>query len=202
MQERPNAQLRGRLRAFDTLEQVFSKLVRFTLALSVSALFAETPEPTNVLPRPEATESRLKLFHTHTGERIDIVFRRGAEYVPEALAKLDRFLRDHRTGDVHHYDARVFDLLADLTRAAGRPGGEIHIICGYRSERSNEFLRKNTTGVAKNSRHMLAEAIDIRVPGVTTRVLRDTALGLQRGGVGFYPGSNFIHVDVGRVRQW
>ncbi|MEP6963190.1 MAG: DUF882 domain-containing protein, partial [Acidobacteriota bacterium] len=83
-------------------------------------------------------ESRLRLFHTHTGEHIDIVFRRRGEYVAGALTSLNHFLRDHRTGDVHEYDPRVFDLLADLTKSVGRAGSELQIICGYRTPWSNE----------------------------------------------------------------
>jgi uncharacterized protein YcbK (DUF882 family) len=144
----------------------------------------------------------LRLFHTHTHERIDIVFRRGQEYIPEALNQLDHFLRDSRTGEVHHYDPRVFDLLSDLTAAAGHPEGELQVICGYRAPATNEYLRTHTSGVAKNSRHVLAEAIDIRLPGVKLAEFRQTALSLARGGVGFYPASDFIHVDVGPVRRW
>ena len=144
----------------------------------------------------------LHLYHTHTGERIDIVYRRGNEYLPEAEDQLDHFLRDHRTGDVKHYDPRVFDILADLAAAVGHAGAEIDIICGYRSEWSNEFLRARSTGVAKNSLHMQAHAIDIRIPGVDTLTLRNAALHLQRGGVGYYPRSGFVHVDTGRVRTW
>ena len=147
-------------------------------------------------------ERHLKLFHTHTGERLDVVYRLGDTYIPEALNKLDHFLRDHRTGEVHHYDPRVFDLLSDLIQAAGRPNAEIQIICGYRTPTSNEYLRTHTTGVAKNSLHMQAEAIDIRLPGTRTSKFRDVALTLGRGGVGYYPSSDFIHVDVGRVRHW
>lgn len=147
-------------------------------------------------------EHRLRLYHTHTGERIDIVYRRGNEYLPEAEDQLDHFLRDHRTGEVKHYDPHVFDILADLTRVVGHPGAEIDIICGYRSPRSNEFLRARSSGVAKNSLHMQAHAIDIRIPGVDTLTLRDAALELQRGGVGYYPRSGFVHVDTGRVRTW
>jgi uncharacterized protein YcbK (DUF882 family) len=142
------------------------------------------------------------LFHTHTGEHIDVVFRRGSNYVSEGLESLNRFLRDHRTGDVHEYDPRVFDLLADLTSSVNRAGAELQIICGYRTPVSNQFLRDTTTGVAQNSLHMLAEAIDIRLPGVPLKKFRDAALALHRGGVGYYAASNFIHVDVGRVRQW
>lgn len=145
---------------------------------------------------------RLRLYHTHTGEHIDLVYRRAAAYIPEALAQLDRFLRDSRTGEVDHYDPRVFDLLSDLTAAVGRPAAEIQVICGYRTPGSNEYLRTHTTGVARNSLHMQAEAIDIRLPGVKTADLRNVALSLGRGGVGYYPSSNFIHVDVGRVRRW
>jgi uncharacterized protein YcbK (DUF882 family) len=152
------------------------------------------------VPAEEARQ--LRLYHTHTRERIDLVYRRAAAYVPEALAQLDHFLRDHRTGDVDHYDPRVFDLLSDLIAAAGRPGAEIQVICGYRTPWSNEFLRTHTFGVARNSLHMQAEAIDIRLPGVSIASLRNTALALGRGGVGYYPRSNFIHVDVGRVRRW
>ena len=153
--------------------------------------------------RPDApVERRLRLYHTHTGERIDIVYRRGNAYLDDALAKLDHFLRDHRTGQEFHYDPRLFDLLADLTAAAGKPDAEVAVICGYRSPWSNEFLRAHTAGVAKHSLHMQARAIDIRLPGVSTLDLRTAALSLHRGGVGYYPRSGFIHVDTGRVTQW
>lgn len=150
-------------------------------------------------PQPEY---HLRLFHTHTGERLDIVYRRGEQYVPEALTRLDEYLRDHRTGDIHHYDPRVFDLLHDLTAKLGEPDSEIDVICGYRSPWSNEFLRTHGHGVALHSLHIEAMAIDIRMPGVKTSRLRDAALELHRGGVGYYAQSDFVHVDVGRVRRW
>jgi uncharacterized protein YcbK (DUF882 family) len=142
------------------------------------------------------------MFHTHTNERVDIVFRRGDAYVPGGLDQLNRFLRDSRTAEVHAYDPKVFDLLYDLETALGRQDAEIQIICGYRAPGTNEYLRATTNGVAKNSRHVRAEAIDIRVPGTSSLLLRDAALKLKRGGVGYYAASNFIHVDVGPVRRW
>src|SRR5580658_37044 len=153
---------------------------------------------------PAAYEYRLRFFHTHTGERLDVVYRRGDQYIPEALDELDHYLRDHRTGDVRHFDPRLFDLLYDLTASLGDSDGEIAVICGYRTPWSNEFLRTRSpqTGVAQHSLHMQAEAIDIRLPGIPTSELRDAALRLHRGGVGYYRSSDFVHVDVGRVRQW
>lgn len=147
---------------------------------------------------------RLRLYHTHTGEWLDIVYRRGDSYLPEALARLDMFLRDHRTGEVHHYDPRVFDLLHELATSVHTPDSQIDVICGYRTPWSNEFLRHRSahTGVAQHSLHMQAEAIDIRLPGVATAVVRDAALKLARGGVGYYRASDFVHVDVGRIRRW
>ena len=177
------------------------------LRLSLILLFLLTP----VLGRggtesasAAAHQYRLRFFHTHTGERLDIVYRRGDAYIPEALDVLDHYLRDHRTGDVHHFDPRLFDLLHDLTASLGDSGGEINVICGYRTPWSNEFLRTRSphTGVAQHSLHMQAEAIDIRLPGIPTSVLRDAALRLHRGGVGYYRSSDFVHVDVGRVRHW
>ena len=153
---------------------------------------------------PPAPEYRLRFYHTHTRERLDIVYRRGDTYLPDALDKLDHYLRDHRTGEVHHFDPRLFDLLHDLTASLHDSGGEINVICGYRTPWSNEFLRTRSphTGVARHSLHMQAQAIDIRLPGVPTSELRDAALRLHRGGVGYYRSSDFVHVDVGRVRQW
>ena len=145
---------------------------------------------------------RLLLYNTHTAQRIDVVYRSDGRYVPEALAQLDYFLRDHRTGDLRHFDPRLYDILFDLASSVGRSGAEIDIICGYRTPSTNESLRARTTGVAKNSLHIQAEAIDLRIPGFDTLKLRRAALALHRGGVGYYPHSDFIHVDVGRVRQW
>jgi uncharacterized protein YcbK (DUF882 family) len=145
---------------------------------------------------------RLRLYHTHTNEHIDVVYRQGDRYVPNGIAELDRFLRDHRTGTVHHYDPRLFDLLSELTAAVGRPEAEINVICGYRTPWSNAFLRSRSSAVASHSLHMQAMAIDIRVPGVSTEKLREAALELHRGGVGYYRRQGFVHVDVGRIRRW
>jgi uncharacterized protein YcbK (DUF882 family) len=174
------------------------------LVSSIGAL-AQTREVSAAQPAvtvQQGSEHRLVLYNTHTAERIDIVYRHGERYVPEALAKLDYFLRDHVTGDVRHFDPRLYDILSDLTASVGHPGGEIDIVCGYRSASTNASLREHTTGVAKNSLHIQAEAIDLRMPGIDTLRLRRAALALGRGGVGYYPHSDFIHVDTGRVRQW
>jgi uncharacterized protein YcbK (DUF882 family) len=144
----------------------------------------------------------LNFVHTHTGERLNIVYRGADGYSLESLARLNNFLRDHRTGEIHEYDPRVFDLLHDLTTALGNPNLEIDVVCGFRTPWSNEFLRTHGHGVARHSLHMQAMAIDIRVPGVPTAQLRDAALALHRGGVGYYEASDFVHVDVGRVRRW
>jgi len=157
------------------------------------------PAVATIQPRPEY---RLRFFHTHTGERLAITYRRGNDYLPEALARLDTYLGDQRTGDARPYDPRVFDLLHELIVEVGHPDAEIDVVCGYRTPWSNEFLRAHGRGVARHSLHMRAMAIDIRVPGVKTTSLRDAALGLHRGGVGYYASSDFVHVDVGRVRRW
>ena len=167
--------------------------------LTSAALLPASSAVDTVLARQDY---RLRLFHTHTGKRLDIIYRRGDDYVPEALAQLDEYLRDHRTGDVQHYDPRVFDLLHDLTAKLGQADSEIDVVCGYRSPWSNEFLRTHGHGVALHSLHMEAMAIDIRMPGVKSSRLRDAALELHRGGVGYYAQSDFVHVDVGRVRRW
>ena len=147
-------------------------------------------------------EHTLRLYNTHTNEKMEIVYRRGDQYIQSALAKLDYFLRDHNTNEVRHFDPRLYDILSDLTASVGHPGGEIDIVCGYRTNSTNAALRAHTNGVAKNSLHIQAEAIDLRMPGVNTLKLRKAALALARGGVGYYPHSDFIHVDTGRVRQW
>lgn len=160
--------------------------------------------PTSHSTAPIAPEYRLKMHHLHTGENIDIVYRIGNQYIPSAVAQLNHFLRDHRTQTTADYDVREFDLLHSLMAKLGKPNGEIDIVCGYRTPQSNNFLRTRSasTGVAEHSQHMLSKAIDIRVPGVSTIALRDAALSLGMGGVGYYPVSQFVHVDVGRVRQW
>ncbi len=165
---------------------------------SLDSLAVEAAQPQSA-PRYE-----LHLHHLHTGESLDVVYRVGNEYIPSAIASLNHFLRDHRTQDVSHYDPREFDLLHTIAANLGKSNGMIDIVCGYRTPWSNNFLRTRSavTGVARNSQHMQAKAIDIRIPGITTSHLRDVALSLHGGGVGYYPVSEFVHVDVGPVRQW
>ena len=147
---------------------------------------------------------RLRLHHLHTGESIDVAYKKNGEYLQDGIAMLNQFLRDHRTNDVANYDPLEFDLLHSLLVKLGRPNATIDIVCGYRTPWSNNFLRTRSaeTGVAEHSQHMLSKAIDIRIPGVSTRAIRDAALSLGMGGVGYYPISKFVHVDVGPVREW
>jgi uncharacterized protein YcbK (DUF882 family) len=182
------------------LRRLSCKLRLWLIPFLLFATLGHTAE--SAVPSPR--EYRLRFYHTHTGERLDVVYRRGDQYIPEALDALDHYLRDHRTGDARHFDPRLFDLLHDLTASLGDSGGEIDVICGYRTPWSNEFLRARSphTGVAQHSLHMQAEAIDIRLLGIPTSELRDAALRLHRGGVGYYRSSDFVHVDVGRVRLW
>jgi len=175
--------------------------LRYCTLLLVLFSLAVPRALTSEMAVPPAREYHLRFFHTHTGERLDIVYRRGNTYLPLALDQLDHYLRDHRTGDERPFDPRLFDLLADLTTSVGRPETEIDVVCGYRTPWSNEFLRRRSSAVARHSLHMQAMAIDIRVPGTKTSDLRDAALSLHRGGVGYYQRSDFVHVDLGRVRR-
>jgi uncharacterized protein YcbK (DUF882 family) len=189
------------------ISEKMSQIGRFAATILVLIVAGGAPAllwsaPSDQAPATQAQTRSLQLYNTHTGERIDIVYRRGEQYIPAALVKLDYFLRDHVTGDVRHFDPRLYDILSDLTASIGHPGGEIDIVCGYRTPATNASLRARTSGVAKNSLHIQAEAIDLRMPGINTLKLRNAALALRRGGVGYYPHSDFIHVDTGRVRQW
>jgi uncharacterized protein YcbK (DUF882 family) len=146
----------------------------------------------------------LKMTNLHTGESLNIVYRIGNTYLPDALEKLNYFLRDHNTQDVSNYDPKEFDVLHAMLARLGKLNSVINVVCGYRTPETNAALRQNSpqTGVAEHSQHMEGHAIDLRVPGVTTAKLRNAALSLRAGGVGYYPVSQFVHVDVGPVREW
>jgi uncharacterized protein YcbK (DUF882 family) len=146
-------------------------------------------------------ERVLSFFHTHTSDRLTLPYFADGGYLSDSLARLDRFLRDHRTGEEHQIDPALFDLLHDLRRATGARG-PFQVISGYRSPRTNETLHAAGGGVARQSLHLSGQAIDIRLSDVSSAVLRDAAKELARGGVGYYRQSDFVHVDTGRVRAW
>lgn len=159
-----------------------------TLPLATPAL-ASSPAPRS-----------LSILNLHTGERLAATYWEAGAYVEDALAGLAKVLRDHRTGETHAMAPRLLDLVANLqAEFSAKP---VQVVSGYRSPRTNEALRQSGGGVAKRSLHMDGLAMDIRMPGVDLARLRDAAWGLQSGGVGYYPGSDFVHVDVGRVRRW
>ena len=163
----------------------------------------ETDETSGSVPE-DGKPYELRMTNLHTGENLDIVYRIGDTYLPEALEKLNYFLRDHNTQDVSSYDPKEFDVLHAMMARLGKLNSVINIVCGYRTPETNAALRQNSpqTGVAEHSQHMEGHAIDLRVPGVSTAKLRDAALSLRAGGVGYYPVSQFVHVDVGPVREW
>ena len=143
----------------------------------------------------------LSFLHTHTGERLSSVYFQDGEYRADELARINQLLRDFRTGDVHSIDTGVLDILADLRMLADRDE-PYEVISGYRSPLTNAALRRHSSGVAEHSLHLQGRAIDVRLPGFPTHELRELALRMGRGGVGFYAQSDFVHLDNGRVRYW
>ncbi len=168
-------------------------------ALAATALAMPRALRANPLPAPERA---LAFVHTHTGERGRITYWAEGGYLREGLGQIDRLLRDHYSGAVHPIDVRLLELLHRLqTRVESSES--FHVISGYRSPETNATLAaRSAGGVARKSLHMTGEAIDVRLPGCALARLRDAAFALSGGGVGFYPGSDFVHVDVGRVRRW
>ena len=164
------------------------------------AMAAAAVAPGRLLAGPKE-ERFLSFVHTHTHERLTVPYFADGAYLPEGLSTLSVFLRDFRTGDEHPIDPALYDILNDLRLATGTKS-PFHVISAYRSPRTNSLLRENGRGVAKGSLHLQGRAIDVRLADVASTSLRDAAVELQRGGVGYYRGPDFVHVDTGRVRRW
>jgi uncharacterized protein YcbK (DUF882 family) len=175
---------------------------RSFLKLGSLAVLAHTPilaaAETSFLLRPERG---LSFYNLHTSETLKTVYWVEGRYLPESLSEINRLMRDHRTGEIHEIDERLLDLLCEL-RLRMETEAHFEVISGYRSPATNRALRSHSTGVAENSLHTLGMAADIRLPKQDLASLRSTAVSMKAGGVGYYPASQFIHVDVGRVRTW
>ena len=146
-------------------------------------------------------ERKLSLYNTHTGESVSRVFWAEGQFVPDALQDINKVLRDHRNNAVAAIDPQLLLLLDQVNEKMGS-SNTLHIISGYRSPQSNALLQETTTGVAKHSMHMDGKAIDIRMPGRNLAEVRKAAMSLRGGGVGYYPDSQFVHMDTGRLRSW
>jgi len=174
---------------------------RLLLRASLLAAAAGAVLPARAAPGRGAEHRSLAFLNTHTGERLDAVYVDGGRYQQDALAAIDHLLRDHRTGEVVPIDRALLDMLARLrdTLDTAQP---FHVISGYRSPATNARLAAASSGVARRSLHVEGRAIDIRVPGLPLDSVRRAAVALRAGGVGFYRGSDFVHLDTGRVRTW
>lgn len=171
----------------------FTGVVAFPLAARASM----RTRPVRLTP----SESWLELFNTHTNETLSLAFARHGELIPGALEKLEYFLRDFRLQQTHRMDPGLYVQLADLAHAA-RCEPRFQVISGYRSPATNELLHAEGHNVSLHSLHMVGRAIDIRLDRCKCARLRDLALLAARGGVGYYPREDFVHIDTGRVRHW
>lgn len=173
--------------------------IRFGLAASTTAAILT---PGESLAVPSAPGRRLTFMNLHTSERVSVEYWARGRYVRDGLKEVNRLFRDHRSGAVHAIDPKLLDVLFHLQRMTGSKS-PIHVVSGYRSPASNAALRSvDPEGVARHSFHMEGKAVDLRIPGVQLSKLHRAALSLRAGGVGYYPESNFVHVDVGPVRRW
>ena len=169
------------------------------LALTAACIFPH--KAVAAVSKVFSAERSLSFYNTHTGENIKAVYWGDGAYVPQALVDINYILRDYRTGEVKEIDADLLELLFGLQQKL-ESNGPFHIISGYRSPETNSLLSLMSRGVVKDSLHIEGEAIDIRLPGHELKSLRRAAADLRRGGVGYYPLSDFVHVDVGRIRYW
>lgn len=157
--------------------------------------------PAHAQPAPRTDVRALSLVNTHTGDTFAGAYWENGRYVADAMAAIDRVMRDHRSGDVREIDPRLLDQLHSLASIVDATN-PVQIISGYRSPATNAALASASGGVASRSLHMEGRAIDVRVGGVALPRLRDAAITMNAGGVGFYEASDFIHIDTGRVRRW
>lgn len=175
---------------------------RRLLGLGFGAVVCAAALPARAYVRGSAEKpKRLSFENLHTGERLSATYWADGQYQRDALGDIDWVLRDHRTNASHPIDPKLFDILSALDTGFGG-GVTFQVISGYRSPETNRMLVAASDGVARGSLHLQGQAIDIRVPGVSLTSLRNAAMGLQAGGVGYYPRSDFVHVDTGRIRFW
>jgi uncharacterized protein YcbK (DUF882 family) len=170
----------------------------FLRAAAGSAFGLMTPRTVSAQSLPPRV---LRFNHLHTGEKLAVEYWKGGTYEPEGLGVINHLMRDFRTGDVHPIDTALLDLLHELADST-ETRSPFEIISAYRSPATNAALHSHSDGVARHSLHLLGQAIDIRLADIPLAGLRRAALARRRGGVGYYPGSNFVHVDTGRVRTW
>jgi uncharacterized protein YcbK (DUF882 family) len=169
-------------------------------AFGLLAGFFPSPLLANMRDSP-SSEKSISLYNLHTEEFLETVYWNDGKYLYGSLRNIDHILRDHRTGETRSIDPRLLDLLY-ATQKRMNVNQPFHIISGYRSPETNSSLRKNDRGVSGKSLHMLGKAVDIRLPDVELSLLRKVTTDLRAGGVGYYPRSGFIHVDLGRLRYW
>ncbi|MDJ0780548.1 MAG: DUF882 domain-containing protein [Desulfosarcinaceae bacterium] len=176
---------------------------RFLKRTLQAGLLCTLPSPLQaaLLPGEAQAPRKLAFYNIHTREFVETYYYDRGDYLPSGLARINRVLRDHRTGEVTPIDLKLLDTLY-LIRCKLGDCGTFSVISGYRSPATNAMLRRVTSGVAKNSYHMQGKAIDIRLRGCPTPKLRDVCIQARAGGVGYYPKSNFVHMDVGPVRCW
>jgi len=179
----------------------FLGLSAAALAAPVTGAWASVLPSAAVAGSQTAGPRKLSFVHTHIDESLSVTYFNQGGYVADGLGRLNHLLRDFRTQDVHPIDPRLFDVLYDLQVLADRDAS-YEIISGYRSPRTNAMLHNRSSGVATRSLHMDGKAIDVRLSGFPCKKLRDLALSMKRGGVGFYATSDFVHLDTGRVRSW
>jgi uncharacterized protein YcbK (DUF882 family) len=177
----------------DFLKFAFSRCALGAAALGASPLVFANIKTTH--------ERQLTFYHLHTGEKLSTTYWADGGYIARELESVNHLLRDHRSGEIQLIDIKLLDLLYVLQQHVGQAGA-YHIISGYRSPATNAKLHEHSNGVAKKSYHMQGKAIDIRLPGVDLQQLRQAALSLNIGGVGYYPKSGFVHLDTGRPRFW
>lgn len=178
----------------------------FALAIPVSALAkASVKEPKILIKSPKIIGKKpsreLSLLNLHTGEKLKAEYVHNGAYVPSALHAVSVLLRDHYNNKVHAIDPHLLDVAFALQHKVGG-SGQFHVVCGYRSPETNAMMHEESSGVAQHSLHIEGKAIDIRLPGTRLASVRKGALALKAGGVGYYPGDDFVHVDTGKIRHW
>ncbi len=173
----------------------------FLTSLAGAAVTLAAPGVIASVAAAPVRDRELSFYNTHTGEKLSATFWSDGNYLDDGIEQISWLLRDHRAGNASPIDPKLLDLLHQL-QAKVEHQGEFHVISGYRSPATNDMLSKRSSGVAKRSYHMLGQAIDVRLLGFDTPQLHKAAKSLKAGGVGYYASSDFVHLDVGRVRYW